>query len=127
MKKWIAIILVMIFVLALFVKTRPVFETDNVSRITFYAYYGNGVGSEVSAEHMTEFIDWLDSFRAGRMLVGLTPPGTNTVYVEIVYSDGEIIKQGLDTVEFGWMVFYTNSHEPPDCFDDILSKTSLGQ
>jgi hypothetical protein len=109
----------------LFVKTKPVFETDNISRITFYAYYGGGIGSEVPAEHMTEIVDWLDSFRADHMAFGAIPPGTNTVQVEIEYTDGKIIKQGLDTMPIGWIVYYIRKDEAPACLDEILSQTSL--
>ena len=121
----LALILVLILALVLFVKTKPAFETENIGRITFYAYYGAGTGSEVPAEHMAEIVNWLDSFRAGRMVFGMIPPGTNTVQVEIEYLDGTIIKQGLDTVEIGWFTYYTRSSQEPDCFREILSKTKL--
>ena len=129
-KKWIIIVLAFILVLSValvvFVKTKPVFETDNISRITFYAYCGAGIGSEVPTEHMAEIVDWLGSFRAGRMVFGMIPPGTNAVFVEIEYIDGKIIKEGLDTVEILWNVYYTKSQGTPDCLEEILSKTSLG-
>ena len=129
-KKWIIIVLAFILVLSValvvFVKTKPVFETDNISRITFYAYCGAGIGSEVPTEHMAEIVDWLGSFRAGRMVFGMIPPGTNAVFVEIEYIDGKIIKEGLDTAQIGWIVYYTKSNGAPDCFDEIMSKTSLG-
>lgn len=129
-KKWIIIVLAFILVLSValvvFVKTKPVFETDNISRITFYAYYGAGIGSEVPTEHMAEIVDWLGSFRAGRMVFGMIPPGTGTIQVEIEYTDGTIVKQGLDTVEILWNVYYTKSQGAPACFDEIMSKTSLG-
>ena len=121
----VALILVVILALVLFVRTKPVFEIENIRRITFYAYSGAGIGSEVPAEHMAKIVDWLDSFRAGRMFFGMIPPGTNTVQVEIEYFDGTIIKQGLDTVEIGWFTYYMKSSEEPDCFRDILSKTRL--
>lgn len=125
MKKWIAIILVFLCVVVLFVKTRPVFDTDNVTRITFYAYYGSGIGSEVPEENFADILNWLDSFTVGRKAPALLPPGTNTVYVELEYSDGTIIRQGLDTVEIGWLLFYTNSRKAPECYHEILSNTNL--
>ena len=39
--------------------TEPVFNTENIARITFYAYYGQGTGSVVSSENMTEITNWL--------------------------------------------------------------------
>ena len=119
------LVVVLVCVSVLLIKAKPVFETDNVCRITFYAYYGAGIGSEVPAEHMAEIVDWLDSFRAGRMVFGMIPPGTNTVCVEIEYTDGKIIKEGLDTAQIGWIVYYTKSNGAPDCFSEILSKTRL--
>ena len=120
----LAFILVLSVALVVFVKTKPVFETDNISRITFYAYYGSGTGSDVPTEKMAEIVNWLDSFTVGKKVSGMLSPGTNTVHVEIEYSDGMIIKQGLDTVEIGWITYYTKSDKAPDCFQDILSKTS---
>lgn len=116
----------MICVAVLLVQTKRVFDTDNVSRITFYSYYGSGIGSDVPAEHMEEILDWLDSFTIGNVVPRVLPPGTDTVYVEIEYSDGTSIKQGLDTATFGGITYYTRSDNEPDCFREILSKTSLG-
>ena len=118
-------ILALAFLALLFVKTRPVFDTDHVTRITFYTYSGCGIGSDVPAEHMEEILHWLDSFTVGRKAPATPPPGTNTIFVEITYSDGAIIKQGLDTVEIGWFLYYTNSPNPPACFQEILAKTQL--
>ena len=125
MKKWVAITLVFLCLALLFVKTRPVFDTENISRITFYFYSGGGIGSDVPPENMTEIINWLDSFTVGRKAPALLPPGTNSVYVEIEYADGTVIKKGLDTVEIGWFLYYTNYPDAPDCFQEILSKTTL--
>jgi hypothetical protein len=125
MKKWFATVFALVCVLVLCIKTTSVFKTDNVSRITFYAYSGSGKGSDVPPEHMAEIADWLDSFTISHMALGLLPPGTNTVYVEIEYADGTVIKHGLDTAEIAGITFYTNSDEAPDSFQELLSKTSL--
>ena len=125
MRKLTAFILALVCVFILLAKTRPVFETDQISRITFYAYSGSGKGSDVPAEDMAEIIDWLDSFRIRKIAFGLLPPGTNTVCVEIEYSDGRIIKCGLDAVEIVGIMFYTNCDQAPECFWEILNETSL--
>ena len=39
-----------------------IFNIDNIKRITFYAYYGHGKGSDVTDENMTEIINWLGTF-----------------------------------------------------------------
>ena len=130
MKRWKILVSVLaialICITVVFVKTKPIFETDNVSRVTFYAYYGSGIGSDVPEEHLEEILSWLDSFTIGNVVLGDLSPGTNTVYVEIEYADGTSIKQGLDTATVGGIGFYTHSDNEPDCLREILSKTSLG-
>ena len=46
----------------LFDEYPSVFVTENITSITFYAYYGGGKGSKVPTEYMTEIINWLHSF-----------------------------------------------------------------
>lgn len=129
MKKYIipavALLLVLLCVFMAFEKPKPVFETDNIKQITFYAYYGTGPGSEVPAEYMTEIVNWLDSFSVGEEVDGPLPPGTNTYYVEIEYSGGRTIRRGLDTVKIGLKTYYTKSCEAPECFWEILSEAKL--
>lgn len=104
---------------------KPVFETENIASITFYAYYGAGKGSKVPNENMTEITKWLGSFVVGKATSGFLKPGTNTYYVEIEYSNGKVIKQGLDTVEIDGIGYYMECDSYPDCFMEIMSKTSL--
>ena len=105
-----------------------VFETENIERITFYAYYGTGIGSDVPAESLAEITAWLDSFKidVDRKVPELLPPGTNTIHVEIEYSDGSIIKCGMDTAVINGATYYISGDSSPECYDEIISKTSLG-
>ena len=110
----------------LFDKYPSVFVTENITGITFYAYYGGGKGSEVPAENMTEIINWLDSFTIKREATDEDVlDGTNTRYVEIEYSDGTIIKEGLDIIIIDGTRYLLEKEKYPDCFMDIISKTSL--
>ncbi len=102
-----------------------VFNTENITRIILYAYYGQGTGSQVPSENMTEIINWLGSFTVGEKAPEMLEPGTNTYNVEITYSDGTVIKEGLDVIVIDGTPYYTNSSNYPDCFMDIISKTSL--
>ena len=104
-----------------------IFNTKNIKRITFYAYYGSGKGSDVPAEHLNKIITWLDSFEVdtNKEFPELVPPGTNTIQVEIEYSDGSIIKQGMDTTTVDGVTYYIKGATPPECYDEIISKTSL--
>ena len=96
-----------------------VFKTEDIIRITFYAYYGSGKGSDVPAEHLNEIITWLDSFEidTDKEFPDLLPPGTNTIFVEIEYSDGSITKQGMNTTVVDGVSYYIKGAAPPECYD----------
>ena len=106
--------------------SNSVFKTENVVRITFYAYYGAGKGSDVSAKDMPEILRWLDSFTIAREpLEEVVPPGTNTYHVEIEYADGQIVKKGLDMITIDGKGYLLEKDSTPDCFEEIISMTSL--
>ena len=102
-----------------------IFNTKNIKRITFYAYYGNGKGSDVPAKHLDEMIAWLDSFTLDIEVPELLPPGTNTIHVDIEYFDGTIVKRGLDTATVGGITYYIKGDTAPECYEEIVSKTRL--
>ena len=102
-----------------------IFNAKNIKRITFYAYYGNGKGSDVPAKHLDEIITWLDSFTIDKEVPELIPPGTNTINVEIEYFDGTIVKRGLDTATVDGITYYIKGDTAPECYEEIVSKTSL--
>lgn len=104
-----------------------IFNTKNIKRITFYAYYGSGKGSDVPAEHLGEITTWLNSFKidTDREFPDLVPPGTNTIHVEIEYFDGTVVKEGLDTATVDGITYYIKGDTAPECYEAIISKTSL--
>ena len=109
----------------LFDEYPSVFVTENITSITFYAYYGGGKGSKVPTEYMTEIINWLDSFTIDRVATDEDVlDGTNTYYVKIEYSDGTIIKEGLDIIIIDGTRYLLKKDKYPDCFMEIMSKTS---
>ena len=112
---------------AVYKKDNTVFDTENIARITFYAYYGQGKGSDVPAENMAEITNWLSTFTVdkNKKLEDIVPPGTNTYRVEIEYIDGTIVKQGLDTISVDGVTYYLKHADAPDCFSEIISKTSI--
>ena len=112
---------------AVYKKDNTVFDTENIARITFYAYYGHGKGSDVPAENMAEITNWLSTFTVdkNKKLEDIVPPGTNTHYVEIEYLDGTVVKQGLDTISVDGVRYYLKHADAPDCFSEIISKTSI--
>ena len=106
-------------------ESKKVFDTENIARITFYSYYGAGQGSEVPTEQLEEIKKWLGSFTIGEKAPDILPPGTNTYYVEIEYADGTIIKTGLDAIAIDGVTYYITSDKEPECFKEIILKTSL--
>ena len=102
-----------------------IFVTKNIKRITFYACYGNGKGSDVPAEHLNEIITWLDSFTIDEEAPELVPPGTNTINVEIEYMDGTVVKKGLDMTTVDGIAYYIKGDTAPECYNEIISKVSL--
>ena len=104
-----------------------IFNTKNIKRITFYAYYGSGKGSDVPAEHLGEITTWLNSFKidTDREFPDLVPPGTNTINVEIEYLDGTVVKEGLDTATVDGITYYIKGDTAPKSYEEIISKTSL--
>ena len=104
-----------------------IFNTKNIKRITFYAYYGSGKGSDVPAEHLGEITTWLNSFKidTDREFPDLVPPGTNTIHVEIEYLDGTVVKEGLDTATVDGITYYIKGDTAPKSYEEIISKTSL--
>ena len=104
-----------------------IFNTKNIKRITFYAYYGSGKGSDVPAEHLGEITTWLNSFKidTDREFPDLVPPGTNTIHVEIEYLDGTVVKEGLDTATVDGITYYIKGDTAPKSYAEIISKTSL--
>ncbi len=102
-----------------------VFNTKNIKRITFYAYYGQGKGSQVPAGKMSEITAWLGTFSIDKEVDDMLPPGTNTYYVEIEYLDGTIVKEGLDVIEVDGISYYVKHATYPDSFMDIISRTSI--
>ncbi len=103
---------------------KKVFNTENVARITFYAYNGHGTGSEVPAKYMPQIINWLDSFEIERVVTEEhLPPGTNTRVVKIEYTDGSTRMSGMDVVGVDRLNYYIKGDAEPDCFAEIISKT----
>ena len=106
-------------------QTTAIFDTKNIKRITFYAYYGDGKGSDVPAEHLNEIITWLDSFTIDEEAPELVPLGTNTINVEIEYMDRTVVKKGLDMTTVDGITYYIKGDTAPECYNEIISKVSL--
>ncbi|MBE6662357.1 MAG: hypothetical protein E7606_03635 [Ruminococcaceae bacterium] len=105
--------------------TMDVFHTENIVRITFFGYYGEGTPVEVPSENMEEIIAWLDSFTLEEEILEDVVPGNNTWCVEIEYSDGAFVKQGLSSIKVGDTGYYLDYDQPPECFKKLISQSIL--
>lgn len=102
-----------------------VFDLERIRRVTLYTNYGSGEGCEVPDAHMAEITSWLSTFTIGEKAPDLLPPGTNTYYVEVEYTDGEVVKQGLDVISVDGTTYRLECGKRPDCFMEILSGNAM--
>ena len=130
MKKLTALFLALVCMLALAgclttdeLYGTPVFETEEIVRITFYKAPTGNQGYEVPSEHMEEITAWLGSFTIGAKLVGEQPAGLNYETVKIEYADGSIVETGLDVEVIDGVTYYTERGETPECYNEILEIT----
>lgn len=104
-------------------KTKPVFETDNISSISFYAMPNPNDEIQVPDEHIEEIKTWLSSFRLDEKVKdNQLPPGSNSVSVEIVYSDGTTVKNGLSTFTVDGTRYFLSCDDAPECYLNILDR-----
>ena len=129
MKKLIALVLALVCVLGLVGcstnkvdKAKPVFETENIARITFYTLPSGGKGFEVPSEYMAEITTWLGSFTIDEKANKNLAPGSNSVSVEIEYVDGTIVKNGLSTTKVEGVNYYMKHDDAPECYFTILEQ-----
>ena len=130
MRKYVTFVLALICVLSLLgcsankaAKDLRVFETENITRITFYTVPGGGKGFEVPGEYMEEITTWLGSFTIDKKADGqVLIPGSNSVSVEIEYADGTIVKTGLSTTEIDGVIYYMKQEDAPKSYLEILGQ-----
>lgn len=123
MKKNIVVVaLVVICALGLWIgssngtdKKTPVFETENISRITVFSLLDSPEWIEVPYEYMDEITAWIGTFRIDCKINELNP-GDNTYCFRIEYSDGSIVESGINTTTINGMEYRMKDNEPPKCF-----------
>lgn len=102
-------------------RSAPIFETENISRISFYTIPHSDVAIDVPEEHMEEITAWLGTFKPGKRFTGSAlPPGSNSISVEIEYTDGRIVKNGLSTIIIDGKEYFINHEYEPECYFAIL-------
>lgn len=130
MKKWIALVLVLACVFSVVGcssdkvdKTKPVFETENVSSITFFAAPNSNEGVEVPEEYIAQITAWLGTFTLDEKADSdILAPGSNSISVCIVYADGSVVKNGLTTFDVDGTTYYMKSEAAPACYFEVFAQ-----
>ena len=104
MKKLMAFVLAGVCVLGLVAcsdhsidTTKPVFETENIQRITLFCVPNHTGSIEVPGEYMEEMTAWISTFTLDKEAGERLDPGTNTISFRLEYSDGTIVESGVNT------------------------------
>lgn len=130
MKKMIALFLALVCVVGLIGcstnkvdKNIQVFNTENITRITFYTLPSSGKGFDVPSEYVDEITTWLGSFTIDEKADDkVLAPGSNSISVEIEYADGTVVKNGLSTTKVDGVTYYMKHDDAPECYFEILEQ-----
>ncbi len=129
MKKHIAFVLALACILGLFGcssdkvdQTKPIFNIEHISHITFVAHTNIDVEYEVPSQYLEDISTWLGSYRLDEAVSekGLKP-GSDSISVRIEYTDGTIVENSLSTATVDGTVYYMTSDDAPDCYNEIFS------
>ena len=128
MKRLIAFILALVFVLSLVgcstkdkVIGESVFETKNIASVTFYGSAPNSTETEVPSEYLTEITEWLGTFVIGKKADDVLPPGADSLFVRIEYSDGTIIENSMSTTIVDGTTYLINYDKEPECYFELFA------
>ena len=127
MRKYIALVLALACVLGLAGCSakdtaigKPVFETKNITHVTFYGSAPNSTETEVPSEYLAKIIEWLGTFVVGEKADDVLPPGTDSMFVRIEYSDGTIIENSMSTTTVDGTTYLINYDREPECYFELF-------
>ena len=128
MKKLIALVLALVCVLGLIGYNtkdtaigKPVFDTENITRVAFYGSAPNSTETEVPSENLAEITEWLRTFAAGKKANDVLPPGADSLFVRIEYSDGTIIENSMSTTIIDGTTYLINYDKEPECYFELFA------
>ncbi len=100
-------------------RTKPVFQTENISRIIFY---GPNIrdGAEVPAEDIAEITEWLKTFTIGEKTGETLIPGSNSISFRMEYEDGTVLENGLSTITLDGTRYYMDHAPAPDSYLELM-------
>lgn len=129
MKKLIALVLALVCVLGLVgcnakdtAIGKPVFETENISRVIFYGTAPTSTETEVPSEYLTEITEWLETFVAGKKADDILPPGADSLFVRIEYSDGTVVENSMSTIVIDGTTYIINYDKEPECYFELFAE-----
>lgn len=102
---------------------KPIFRTENISRITVFCIPDHLDGIEVPTEYMEEIITWIGTFRIDKKAGDVLEPGANTSSFRIEYSDGTIVESGVNTTTIDGVTYYMKCDKAPACYDALFDNT----
>ena len=128
MKKLIALILSLTFVLALVgCSTKdttignPIFEAENITRVTFYGVAPNRTETEVPSEQLAEIPEWLGTLVVGKKADDVLPPGADSLFVRVEYSNGTIVENSMSTTTIDGTTYLINYDKEPECYFELFA------
>ena len=129
MKKYIAIVIAIVCMLSMggcssngTEMKKPVFETENITRITFSSPTPNSKETEVPSEYLSEITEWLGTFVAGKKADDVLPPGADSLFVKIEYADGMIVENSMSTIIVDGTTYIINCDKEPECYFDLFAE-----
>lgn len=102
-------------------KDKPIFETENIAGVTFISTVPNDKETEVPVEYLDEITEWLGTFKAGKKAGDVLPPGADSLFVRIEYSDGTIVENSMSTVVIKDTNYIVNYDKEPSCYFDLFT------
>ena len=103
--------------------TKPIFETDNISKITLFAVPNHADGVVVPSEYMDEITAWIGTFTVDKEAGDVLDPGTDTFSFRLEYSDGTIVESGVNTTTIDGITYYTKQEQTPECFNTLFAES----
>ena len=107
--------------------TKPIFETDNISKITLFAVPNHTDGIVVPSEYMDEITAWIGTFKVDKETGDILDPGTDTFSFRLEYSDGTIVESGINTTTIDGITYYMKQEATPECFNALFEEDKTAE
>lgn len=88
----------------------------------FYGSAPNSIETNVPDEYLSEITAWLGTFVAGKMADDVLPPGADSMFVRIEYSDGTIVENSMTTIVLDGKTYLINYDKEPACYFELFAE-----